>query len=193
MSSEKKSARTLQIRNIREVASETRIFIDNRRTGKEKSLKVRSSKVNNCFMDGFDWGRIITIAGLSGSGKSTLLRQWIKEIIEINKDEKFEVLSFQFEMLGIDEVARDLSSKLKTSVKKLYSAEDKLTENDLRNIDSCLDEISKYPINIVDNLGSVPEIKDTIQYFVSTNNLIQSKKGLIVTIDHSLNYWGLQQ
>jgi len=96
-------------------------------------------------------------------------------------------------MLGIDEVARDLSSKLKTSVKKLYSAEDKLTENDLRNIDSCLDEISKYPINIVDNLGSVPEIKDTIQYFVSTNNLIQSKKGLIVTIDHSLNYWGLQQ
>lgn len=75
MSSEKKSARTLQIRNIREVASETRIFIDNRRTGKEKSLKVKSSKVNNCFMDGFDWGRIITIAGLSGSGKSTLLRQ----------------------------------------------------------------------------------------------------------------------
>lgn len=89
-------------------------------------------------------------------------------------------------MLGIDEVARDLSSKLKTSVKKLYSAEDKLSDADLKNIDRCLDEIGQYPINIVDNLGSVSEIKDTIQYFVSTNNLIQSKKGLIVTIDHSL-------
>lgn len=72
---ENKSFSSLTIRPISEVVDEAKVYIDKRRTGLEKSLKVSSNKVNNTFMGGLDWNRIITIAGLPGSGKSTLLRQ----------------------------------------------------------------------------------------------------------------------
>jgi replicative DNA helicase len=107
-------------------------------------------------------------------------------MLEQNPNEAFDILTFQFEMLGVDEVARDLSSKLKTSVKKIYSAEGKLSDDDLKKVDAYLELLSKYPISVVDNLGNVSEIKDTILYYVSTNNLIRQKRGLIITIDHSL-------
>jgi ABC-type proline/glycine betaine transport system ATPase subunit len=68
-------AKTLQIKSISEVAESAKQYIADRKSGKEKSLKVKSEPVNSTFMNGFDWGRITTIAGLSGSGKSTILRQ----------------------------------------------------------------------------------------------------------------------
>lgn len=67
--------KVLDIKPISEVVELTRKFIKNRRIGKEKSLKVNSKKINDVLMDGFDWGRIITLAGSSGAGKSTLMRQ----------------------------------------------------------------------------------------------------------------------
>lgn len=70
-----KSAKILQFRNISEVVEETREYIQDRRDGKQQSLRVKSKKVNDTFMDGFDWNRIITVAGLSGAGKSTVVRQ----------------------------------------------------------------------------------------------------------------------
>lgn len=107
-------------------------------------------------------------------------------MIETNPLEKFDVLTFQFEMLGIDEVARDLSSKMNTSIKQIYSAEGTLTEQQLKLANTYLDEIKQYPIHIVDNIGSCSEIKDTILYFVSENQLIEQNRGLVVTLDHSL-------
>ena len=72
---EKKSFSGLTIKPIGRVVEETTTFIKDRMEGREKSLKVESNKFNAAFMDGIDWNRIITIAGLSGSGKSTLTRQ----------------------------------------------------------------------------------------------------------------------
>ena len=100
---------SLEIKSINNVAKITKEYIIDRKNSKQKSLRVKSEKVNSCFMNGFDWNRIITVAGLSGSGKSTLVRQWIREMIE-NNDDEFEVLTFQFEMMGIDEIARDIFS-----------------------------------------------------------------------------------
>ncbi len=72
---EKGSFNGLAIKTISDVVEEARVYISDRKTGKEKSLRVSSKKVNSAFMDGFDWNRIITVAGLSGSGKSTLVGQ----------------------------------------------------------------------------------------------------------------------
>lgn len=123
---------------------------------------------------------------MSGAGKSTLARQWIKEMLELNKSQQFDVLSFQFEMLGIDEVARDLSSKLNKSIKKIYSADGTLTEKEMSQIELQLEELKKYPLFIVDNIGTVDDIKDTIVYYATTNHLADRKRGLVVSIDHSL-------
>lgn len=171
---------------MEEITSETSKYIHDRKEGLEKSLKVRSDRVNSTFMNGFDWNRIISIAGLSGAGKSTILRQWIREINELNKDQKFEVLSFQFEMLGTDEIARDISAKLGKPIKELYSATGRLSDEDFQAVQDIIKELKEYPINVVDNIGTVQEVVDTILYFVSSRNLKEDKKGIIVTLDHTL-------
>lgn len=112
-------------------------------------------------------------------------------MIEYNPHEKFDILKFQFEMLGVDEVARELSSKMKKNIKQLYSADGTLSEDDLALVDLHLNSIKEHPIAIVDNIGTVNEIRDTILYYVSTNKLIENNRGLIVTIDHSLKKWAL--
>ena len=183
----KKSYNKLPIKKANEIAEETKIFIKNRLEGKEKSLRVKSEKINKTFMNGFDWNRIITIAGLSGSGKSTLARQWIKEMIMLNKDQEFDVLSFQFEMLAVDEMARDISSMTNINIKKLYSATDaKLTASEQQKVDEALESLKSFPIAVVDNIGTVDDIRDTVLYYVHTNNLKEYNRGIVVTIDHTL-------
>ena len=169
-----------------QVVDEALEFIKRRREGLEPSLKTKSDKINNIFLNGFDWNRIVTIAGLSGTGKSTLTRQLINEMIELNPTQDFEVLSFQFEMLSTDEVARDISSKVNKSIKEVYSASSPLSDEDFNLITSELQKLKSHNINVVDNPGTAKEIKDTIINFVETTKLADRKAGLIVSIDNSL-------
>jgi len=105
--------------------------------------------------------------------------------VELNPDEDFDVLSFQFEMLGLDEVARDVSSKLNKSVKQLYSADKVLSDKDLDLVDKALESMKDYPIYVVDNIGTVQNIYDTILFYLSSKRLIENKRGLVVTIDNA--------
>lgn len=182
---EKTSFKSLAIKQMPEIVNDAIKFIESRQKGLEPSLKVKSKKINDTFLDGFDWGRIATVAGMSGAGKSTLVRQWLTEITEIN-EQPIEVLSFQFEMMSTDEVARDVATKVDKTVKEIYSAGTALSEADLKKVKEELTKLSEYNFNIVDNRGTVREIKDTITNFVETKKLADSKKGLIITIDNSL-------
>ena len=89
-------------------------------------------------------------------------------------------------MLGVDEVARELSARLARSIKTIYSADGTLSDEDLALANIHLQEIKKSPVSIVDNIGTVKEIRDTILYYVSTRQLVEKNTGLIVTLDHSL-------
>lgn len=180
---ENRSYKSLPIKGIDEVAVETKKYIVARQSGTEKSLQVSSKKLNSCFMNGFDWNRIVTIAGLSGVGKSTIAKQWIREIL-LHNEHNFEVLAFQFEMMGIDEVARDLSFHTGKNIKELYSANEKL--KDTFAVDKALEIISKHPVSIVDTHGTVDDIRDTIKNFIYSKKLVENKKNIIVTIDHTL-------
>ena len=60
-------ANTLAIKSMATVVAEAKQYINDRHTGVVKSLKVASKRVNETFMDGFDWNRILTIGGLSGN------------------------------------------------------------------------------------------------------------------------------
>lgn len=105
--------------------------------------------------------------------------------MELNQEEDFDVLSFQFEMLGLDEVARDISSKVNKNIKQLYSAEGKLSSMDLTNVHAALDSMKDYPIYVVDNIGTVKNIYDTILFYLTSNRLVEQKRGLVVTIDNA--------
>lgn len=51
---EKRSANTLGIKPMSTVVEEAKEYIQRRHEGKEKSLRVSSSAINETFMDGFD-------------------------------------------------------------------------------------------------------------------------------------------
>lgn len=120
------------------------------------------------------------------SGKSLMLSQIKRDIVDYNKDQEFDILSFEMEMLGVDQVARDISSKVELSTKELYSAGSKLTDAQYTKISTEADKMKYYPIYIVDDVGTVEEIVSTILNFVQENQLASKGKGFVCTFDHSL-------
>lgn len=107
-------------------------------------------------------------------------------MMELNKDQDFDVLSFQFEMLGLDEVAKDVSSKINKSIKSIYSADSILSDKDYAQVEEELDKIKSDPLYIIDNIGTVDDIKNTILGYVDDNDLREKKRNLVISIDHSL-------
>lgn len=176
----------LTYRHISYATKKTLDYIEGRRRGYIKSLKVSHEKLNRVTLNGFDWNKIITLAGLSGSGKSMIVEQWKRDFVDCNPDEKFLILSFEFEMLATDQIARNISGKLELTTRKLFGAEDPLTETDLINIKQVAEEVGKYPIYYIDSMGTVGDIRETILAFAKEQNLRETNTGLIVTLDHVL-------
>lgn len=87
-----------------------------------------------------------------------------------------------------DQIARNVSGVLDVDLRWLYSLKQygKRTENDLHKIKKAVDQIGKDPIYLVDRAGTVPEIRNTIMDFAVTRKLAERKRGLVVTLDHTL-------
>jgi replicative DNA helicase len=182
----------LPYRHISYAAKKTIDYIEGRRSGRIKSLKVSHEKLNRVTLKGFEWGRIITLAGLSGSGKSMIAEQWKRDFVDLNPQEKFVILSFEFEMLATDQIARNISGKLELTTKKLFSAEEELSESELVEIKTTAEGLGKYPIYYIDKIGTVDDVKHTIIEFVKEQKLREEDTGLIVTLDHVLLTHGKQ-
>jgi replicative DNA helicase len=162
-------------------------LVDGRRKGLVKSLRVGSPKVNNVLMNGFEWNRIVTVCGRSSSGKSLWVEQIKREFCDLNGSQSFDILSFEFEMLATDQIARNVSGKTGYSTKYIYSAEkNKVTEDEINTISYEANKLKTYPIYYVDETGTPDEIYYTVLNFVEEKGLRESKKGLVLTIDHVL-------
>lgn len=183
---ENQLVKTLTFEHYSTKIEKAKKFIRDRMDGKAPSLKTHKHKLNDALFEGLEWNRIITIAGLSGSGKSTMLSEIKRDIVDCNSNQKFEILSFEMEMLGVDQVARDISSKVEKSTKELYSAGSKLSESEYKQVVDTADKMKYYPIYIVDEIGTVLDIVQTILNFVQTNQLVETGKGIVCTFDHTL-------
>jgi hypothetical protein len=183
---EKVLPESLPIISVGDVITSTIQFIDDRRKGNIKSLRTSFDKLNKCLLGGVDWWRILTIAGVPGGGKSTILSLIRKDFLELNKDQEFEILSFEFEMRLEDQLSRDISSSLSTDIKTLYSAEKSLEDDKFNEVKVLLDAKKDLPLFFVDRVGSVREIIQTIMGFANNRGLKENGKGLVVTIDHIL-------
>jgi replicative DNA helicase len=104
----------------------------------------------------------------------------------LNPEEKFEILSFEFEMLVEDQLARFASSKTGKSVKEIYSGTESLADKDFELVQSVLEERKKAPIFYVDNAGTTDQIRQTILTFAAERQLLSKGMGLVVTVDHVL-------
>ena len=183
------SVRTLPFITIEEAARQELKYIRDRMNGDAKSLLTPWRKFNEASMNGIEWGSIITIAGMSGSGKTAILNELETGLFDMNPDEDFAVLSFNFEMIARRLVGRKISKKLKVSVKQMYSADllepDKnFTSQQYEKAVEYAQSIRNTPVWYVDMPGTVPEIKNTIEAF---NNMEENRyKGILVTLDHSI-------
>jgi len=175
----------MQYRHISEAAQEALQYIDDRRNGKQLPLYTNLKKLNKAI-DGFSWGRIYTLGGLSGSGKSLTLEQIKREIITSNPHEKFDILSFEFEMLAIDQIARNISGKVNRPVKDIYSANSNfLDDTTFKQIELLIQDFKIYPIYYVDDTGTVGEIAQTMLQFLHERSP-NKERGVVFTIDHLL-------
>lgn len=181
----------LTVRHISEGVKVTKEYIEDRRVGRVTSLKTSKPKLNRALMNGLDWGRILTIAGLSGAGKSIIVEEIKRDFIKLNPTQEFDILSFEFEMLIEDQLARRVSAATGATIKDIYSAFTPLDEAAKGQIEEILDEVSSDPIYYVDEVGSVDEIASTIQHFAINHSLVKNR-GLVVTVDHVLLTKGKQ-
>jgi archaellum biogenesis ATPase FlaH len=175
----------MEYRHISYGANSALNYIDKRRKGEIVSLKTSFKKLNKALMAGIDWGRIMTVAGQSGSGKSTILELFKKDFIDLNES-NFEILSFDFEMLVEDQIARYLASVTNKTLKDIYSATTPLEDIEYDTIKSILDERKKVPIFYVDSSGTPEQIQKTILTFAQERDLLKKNYGLVITIDHVL-------
>lgn len=112
-----KSSGQLPVRHISVTADRFVKSVYGRRAGDVKSLRTGFLKFDRALLDGIEWYRILTIAGLSGSGKSITLEAIKRNLFRENPDQDFLVLSFSLEMPSQDEMARNVSGKLRKNLK----------------------------------------------------------------------------
>ena len=163
-------------------------YIDKRRKNEIRSLSTPWRKFNEICMGGIEWNTITTIAGMSGSGKTAIQGQLETGLKYLNPKEDFAILSFGFEMLSSRMVGRKLSNRLKLTTQQLYSG-----KNDFELTDQCFDQVqkeakslSKYDIYYVDIPGNAKQIENTIMKFATEEWMINSPKGIMVFLDHTL-------
>tara|TARA_R100001594_G_scaffold146089_1_gene197039 strand:- start:82 stop:1116 length:1035 start_codon:yes stop_codon:yes gene_type:complete len=184
----------LTYKHIQDPAKELMKYMDDRRHGLQKSLMTRWSKFNNSAMGGIDWNTIITIAGMSGCGKSSIGNELETSLFDKNPDEKFSVLSFNFEMLAPKQVGRKISSKMNMTVQELYSAREALSDEHYAKAQKLARDIcAKYDVFYVDTPGMVEEMYNTILRFHKSQ---LTKKGIgygtVIFLDHTLLTKGKQ-
>lgn len=107
-------------------------------------------------------------------------------ILELNKDQDFDVLSFSMEMPTKDNISRDVSSMVDATTEELYSVEETISEDLKIKVNAALDKIETLPLYIVDMAGTVDDIYNTIVDFARTRKLAIRKRKLIITLDHTL-------
>ncbi len=93
-----------------------------RQNGQEKSIYTPWPKFNDATTDGLEWNTLTVIGGRPGSGKTLIKDQIIRESFDLNPDDDFRVLEFQFEMVGRTSAIREFSSLTGKTYKELCSA-----------------------------------------------------------------------
>lgn len=114
------------------------------------------------------------------------MEQLKRDLIANNPKQDFDILSYDMEMPGTDQVARNVTGLMEKDLRWLYSINGTRTESELKTVKSAINNIKKKPIFIVDKAGTVQEIKSTTIDFIVTRKLASRNRGLIVTLDHTL-------
>jgi replicative DNA helicase len=162
-----------------------------RQKGTIKSLKTPWVKFNDATTDGLEWNSLTVIGGRPASGKTLIKDQIVRKAKELNADQEFRVLEFQFEMLARTSAIREYCSVLGKDYKYLCSANGVLSDADLTKCYEYAKTKADYPLDIVESPLTVSEIVLQITMYMNKYAVKDETTGFwkyintIVTIDHS--------
>jgi len=180
-------ARALKPVSERDALRKALLKMKARRSGELKSLKSSWPKFNDAFCDGLEWRTITVVGARPGTGKTLFMEQLISDIIEENKDHKFRVLKFQFEMLDETNGIRKLSLNTGSDYNTLMSKGEPV-DKDLyqRCVQYYEDTQNTDVIDVVYDPCTVDEMCATIHYYMERHKDEDGNyTNALVTIDHS--------
>lgn len=169
-------------KHISEAFNEAIDYMEKRRDGVIKSIKTPWNSFNEAGMAGIEWNTMYVIASRPSTGKTLIAQQITSNAHRLNPDQEFKVLHLQFEMLSKVMAQRELSAKLKRSLKYLNSAEKTGLDN------SVLEDAKRYADlqrtreeYIVEVPLTVEGIRDVVLEFLE-----YYKTPTIITLDHTM-------
>ena len=180
-------ARALKPVSERDALRKALLKMKARRSGELKSLKSSWPKFNDAFCDGLEWRTITVVGARPGTGKTLFMEQLISDIIEENKDHKFRVLKFQFEMLDETNGIRKLSLNTASDYNTLMSKGEHVDKDLYLRCVQYYEETEKTDvIDVVYDPCTVDEMCATIHYYMEAHKDEQGNyTNALVTIDHS--------
>jgi replicative DNA helicase len=180
-------ARALKPVSERDALRKALLKMKARRSGELKSLKSSWPKFNDAFCDGLEWRTITVVGARPGTGKTLFMEQLISDIIEENKDHKFRVLKFQFEMLDETNGIRKLSLNTASDYNTLMSKGEPVDKDLYLRCVQYYEETEKTDvIDVVYDPCTVDEMCATIHYYMEAHKDEEGNyTNALVTIDHS--------
>lgn len=180
-------ARALKPVSERDALRKALLKMKARRSGELKSLKSSWPKFNDAFCDGLEWRTITVVGARPGTGKTLFMEQLISDIIAENKDHKFRVLKFQFEMLDETNGIRKLSLNTASDYNTLMSKGEPVDKDLYAKCVQYYEQTAETDvIDVVYDACTVDEMCSTIHYYMEQHRDADGNHtNALVTIDHA--------
>ena len=157
-------------------------YMMKRQSGEEKSIYTPWPKFNDATTDGLEWNTLTVIGGRPGSGKTLIKDQIIRESFDLNPNDDFRVLEFQFEMVGRTSAIREFSSLTGKTYKELCSAGSVVSSDTINHCHQYAKERVKHPVDIISTPMTVNQMRDQLDMYMNQHK----GKKTMVTLDHTI-------
>ncbi len=182
---EKSSHEKLPWKKYGDILLESLDYVTKRANGTVKSLKTQWKTFNGIGLNGIEWQSLYVIAARPGVGKTLIANSLTRELHTLNPEQDFQVLHFQFEMLGRNMGVRELSAANNLDIRYIQSSKDDgmpaLSRADYDKMKSYVGSQMSRKEHVVDKAMTVNQMKDVLIKFYRTFNT-----PFVVTLDHTL-------
>jgi replicative DNA helicase len=178
--------RPFGLRTYVEILEEGLQYIEDRRSGKIKSLSLPWTGLNKAGVAGLEWGSMLTIGARPGSGKTMFVSQILREAKYLNPTQDFNILEFQFEMGARQTASRDFAAQVGLDYNQVLSTYKQVDDFSVKMMNQYLEDTRSFQ-----KLGNYrTQINEPITVKAMEEAIYTAYKGLggkplIVTIDHS--------